>query len=818
MAFSPGTQLGPYEIVGLLGVGGMGEVYRARDPRLGREVAVKVLPPGSSAHEDRLRRFEQEARAAGALNHPNLLAVLDVGTDEGSPYIVSELLEGETLRERLGGGALPVRKVIDYATQISQGLGAAHARGIVHRDLKPENLFVTRDGRVKILDFGLAKLAPRPQLETEEHEGPTRTRRTGPGVVMGTVGYMSPEQVLGRSADHRSDLFSLGSILYEMLTGRRAFQEDSGAETMTAILRKDPIESPSHGIPPGLERVVRHCLEKSAEERFQSARDLGFALEAVSSFSGATLAPSPDIEWRRRRGLTALVAAVALLSLLAISFMLGSNTGVRPIPSFQRLTFRRGTVSSARFAPDGHTIVYGATWEGAPTRLHSSRTDGRDSNRLDLPDADIASVSSTGEMAILLGYRLAFNDGTPGTLARVPLAGGAPREILNDVAGADWSPDGQSLAVVRRVGSRWTLEFPIGQILYESSDRLRSPRVSPRGDRVAFFTQTSTGGTVDVVDLSGTKTTLSSGWKYTGNSIVWSPAGDEVWFAMSDGDWFPPVRAVSLSGKERVLIRLPAWVELQDISPDGRALMAIGTLRADIQAFDAGENQERNLSWHESSAVADLSSDGQTLLFNEWAEGTAPALYLRKTDGSPAVRLGEGWGYALSPDGRWAITQRELWSDHLELIPTGVGEPRGMSGDGVRYENAIWFPDGKRILANGHEEGRLARCYIQDLDGGKPRPMTPEGTVCGVLSPDGKEAACTDSDGKGALYPMEGGEPRPIDGLEPGDVPFQWSADGRSLYMRVRQWFPVKVFQLNLGTGRRKLFLEIMPADPTALS
>jgi serine/threonine protein kinase len=453
MALSSGTRLGPYEIIGLLGAGGQGEVYRARDPRLGREVAIKVLPPGSSGDADRARRFEQEARAAGALNHPNVLAVFDVGSQEGSSYIVSELLEGETLREHLSGAALPLRKAIDIAIQVSKGLGAAHARGIVHRDLKPENLLLTRDGRVKILDFGLAKLALPPAQDSEFSRDPTRSRVTGPGVVMGTVSYMSPEQVQGRAADYRSDLFSLGTILFEMLSGRRAFEKDSAVETMTAVLREDPFERaplPS-GVPPGLERIIRHSLEKNPEERFQSAHDLAFALEALPFASGPALASSLLPTVRRRRWLRATAAAVALLTLLAITFVSGRKTAERPIPSFQRLTFRRGMVSSARFAPDGGTIVYGASWEGAPTRLFSRRIEGRESNRVDLPDADIAAVSSTGEMAVMLGHRLLFNSGPPGTLARVPLSGGAPREVLKDVHGADWSPDGQSLCVIRLV-------------------------------------------------------------------------------------------------------------------------------------------------------------------------------------------------------------------------------------------------------------------------------------------------------------------------------------------------------------------------------
>src|SRR5215467_7937031 len=289
MTLATGTKLGPYEILAQLGAGGMGEVYRAKDPRLGREVAIKVLPPSFAQDADRLKRFEQEARAAGVLNHPNITAVYDFGTNpsDGSPYIVTELLEGETLRSRLGPGAIPARKAIDYAVQIAKGLAAAHEKGIVHRDLKPENVFLTRDGRVKILDFGLAKLKPE-TVESGQTDMQTISG-TQPGVVLGTMGYMSPEQVRGKAADRRSDLFAFGTILYEMLSGQKAFRGDTAADTITAILTKEPPElsQTNKDVHPGLDRIVRHCLEKNPEERFESARDVAFDLEALSGLSGA---------------------------------------------------------------------------------------------------------------------------------------------------------------------------------------------------------------------------------------------------------------------------------------------------------------------------------------------------------------------------------------------------------------------------------------------------------------------------------------------------------------------------------------------------
>src|SRR5438477_6246518 len=289
MTIPAGTKLGRYEIRSKIGEGGMGEVYRAYDPKMNREIAIKILPAAFSADKGRLAWFEQEAQAAGSLNHPNILVIYHIDTHDGSPYIVSELLEGETLRQRMSGTALAQRRVIDYASQIAHGLAAAHEKGIVHRDLKPDNIFITKDGRIKILDFGIAKLT-QPDGSLSQTEIPTRRVDTDPGVVMGTVGYMSPEQVKGRPVDHRSDIFSFGAILYEMLSGRRAFHGESAAETMSAILKEDPpdLSSTNQNISPALERLVNHCLEKSPESRFHSASDLAFALEAISGSSGAS--------------------------------------------------------------------------------------------------------------------------------------------------------------------------------------------------------------------------------------------------------------------------------------------------------------------------------------------------------------------------------------------------------------------------------------------------------------------------------------------------------------------------------------------------
>src|SRR5689334_12761703 len=474
MTLSAGTKLGPYEILAPIGAGGMGEVYRAKDPRLGREVAIKVLPATFSQDADRLKRFEQEARAAGVLNHPNITAVHDFGTHEGAPYIVTELLEGETLRSRLGPGAISQRKAMDYAIQLAKGLAAAHEKGIVHRDLKPENVFLTKDGRVKILDFGLAKLKSE-RDDKGQTDLQTVSGGTQPGVVLGTMGYMAPEQVRGKTADRRSDLFSFGTILYEMLSGQRAFRGDTAADTITAILTKDPpdLSQTNREIQPGLDRIVRHCLEKNPEERFESARDVAFDLEALSNLStptgviSASMADAAVSPKRRGWALPAIAAAVVALALgAAAGFRFGKKAGFVPPPSYQQLTFRRGELYASRFAPDGQTVIYAAAWDGKPVEIFATRTDRPESRVFGLAGAEVASISKAGEMLVLLDRHMVEPFIRAGTLAQVSVSGGvAPRQISTDVEYADWAPDGTNYALIRDVSAHKQLEYPAGKVI-----------------------------------------------------------------------------------------------------------------------------------------------------------------------------------------------------------------------------------------------------------------------------------------------------------------------------------------------------------------
>jgi eukaryotic-like serine/threonine-protein kinase len=822
MSLASGTRLGPYEITGPLGAGGMGEVWRARDPRLGREVAIKVLPASFSADPDRLRRFEQEARAAGVLNHPNITAVYDIGQHEGAPYVVQELLEGETLRSMLAGSRLPLRKVIDYALQISHGLSAAHEKGIVHRDLKPENLFVTKDGRVKILDFGLAKLT-----HTEEGNQatslPTATAGTEPGVVLGTLGYMSPEQVRGKPADARSDMFSFGAILYEMLSGHRAFHGDSAADTMSAVLKEDPpdLSVTNQSISPGLERIVRHCLEKNPEQRFHSAHDLAFDLEALSGTSATNVGAVVTSALDRKLRLRQKALLLALLALPLAGYLLGRRAaGAAPTasPSYRQLTFHHGAITSARFAPDGQTIVFSAALEGGPLQLFATRLEFPESRPLGFGSAALLSVSSQGEIATIVGGNAEPHLIVSGTLSQAALAGGAPREILEDVLYADWAPDGKSLAVVHRVGGRQRLEFPIGKVLYETSGWIGHPRIAPGGDWIAFFDHPvwpDDRGSVAVVDLSGKKRTLSTGWE-SEEGLDWSTDGSEVWFTVTLSGVARDLLAVDLAGRQRIIARVPGGMLLQDIFRDGRVLLTRDTERLSILSLAPGETKERDLAWLEWSLPTDLSADGKTLLFCEQGQGGGPnyTACMRRTDGSPVVRLGEGFPIEISADGKWVLSVLTSSQEQLRLMPTGPGEAKRLEPGSIEnYLGGGFFPDGKRILVCGKEPHGTTGLYIQDLSGGKPRRLGEGGTPLGLhpISPDGKTILAIDAGRKIILVPAEGGPPRALVGATEADRPLRW-ADDHSIFV-AHGTVPADILRVDVATGRRSLWKRLAPSD-----
>ena len=825
MSLAAGTKLGPYEILSPLGVGGMGEVYRARDTKLDRDVAIKILPEKLASDPDALARFEREAKAVAALSHPNILGIFDFGTHDGVVYAAMELLEGETLRDKLTGAPVPVRKAMEYSVQIAQGLAAAHEKGIVHRDLKPENLFVTHDGRVKILDFGLAKLLP---TESAATNAPTAAIGTEPGVVMGTVGYMSPEQVRARPADHRSDIFSFGAILYEMLSGRRAFRGDSAAETMAAIANADPPElsATSASVSSALDGIVRHCLEKNPAERFQSARDLAFDLQAVSASSSVRSGGSAAQLRGRVLRLSSFVVAAAIgvaLLAVALAYRMGQRAGDRHArehpPTFQRLTFRRGTVLDARFSSDGKTLAYCAAWQGEPPSLYSVRATAPQSQKLDLPPATLFSVSRSDELLIGLGWRFTIGYTSEATLARAGISGGAPKPVAERVVSADWSPDGQTMAISRFVGESDVLEYPIGHVLYSTVNWIDNVRVSADGTRVAFADHNIRGdsaGDIVVADRAGKLNRLVRGAKNL-VTLVWSPNGREIWWSGSRTGNIATLFATDLSGRERAIFRTGAATILMDCLTTGQSLVAQSSARRELSFVTRESPAERDLSWLDWSFPTDLSSDGRSVLISEQGDATKEdyVLYLRPTDGSPGVEVGLGLGSTISPDGKFAVSVRRAGDENLMLYPAGIGQPKQIALAGLKPIWACWFPDGRRILVSADSPKRPAGLFEIDVANGAVHPVSspPLNPFHFHVSPDGETVAGMSPDEKITLVSLRTGVSRAFpDDLLASDV-LAWSADGRALYFSDRTPMPAGVYRLDIATGRRDLVREVVPQD-----
>ncbi|MBI4956310.1 MAG: protein kinase [Myxococcales bacterium] len=851
MALQGGTRVGPYEIVALLGSGGSGEVYRARDRRIGREVAIKILSSAAPG-EARTRRFEQEARAAGRLSHRGVLAVYDVGEHEGRPYVVSELLTGATLRERLRSGKVAVREAIDVAAQVAHALAAAHDAGIIHRDLKPENLFVQVDGVVKILDFGIAKLGPEPGAEPPPEPGSaTVSLATGSGVVLGTAGYMAPEQVLGERVDARADLFALGAILYELLSGTPAFGGGHAVERMHAVLKESPPpREPAPDEPPGLATLLARCLAKDPRERPASARELALELTLLLERPDAPTAPAPQ---RRRRSGVGRVGGVALLAvpLALLAFALGTRwprPGEPPrepasaaaqgstspprqdappvgsaspragVPGYRQLTFGNGAVHSARFTPDGRGVVYGAAWADRPVEVFTTRVESASSQPLGLVDADVLAVSQAGEMAVARARRFLWWP-VEGTLARVPLVGGTPRDLYEDVQDADYGADGETLALVRRSGSKFRIEYPAGKTLYETDGWVSRIRFAPDGRQLAFFDHPYPGddmGDVAVLDLEGNKTTLSAGWM-SERGLAWSPAGDEVWFTAAGPDSGSALHAVTLAGSPRVVLRGPGTLVLQDVARDGRVLMSFENRRAVAVVRGAGDAAERDVSTGDLSVVSAVARDGASVLLSEQSVSGGRGydiLLWRRGEAAP-LRLGPGLAADLAPDAERTLAMPYGADDHALVVPHGSGEPTTVSEPGLRYERVRFFPDGARILVLGRRGvGGALRWYAQPVAGGPATPLTPEGAwqSQGFVSPDGRTLACGD-DAAFWLYPIGAGPGHRAAARTSADELAGWSEDGRVVVYR-RGERPARVDRIDVGTGKRSRWKDLAPADP----
>ncbi len=785
-----GTRLGPYEVLAPLGSGGMGEVYRARDGRLGRDVAVKVLTADSSSDPERLRRFEDEARATGALNHPNLLAVFDTGEQEGRPFIVFELLEGVTLRQRLRHGALAVSKALDYAIQIARGLAAAHEKEIVHRDLKPENLFVTKDGRLKILDFGLAKLSDPAEQGRKLEEAGTRTA-TAPGLILGTVGYMSPEQVRGKPADARSDLFALGTILYEMLSGRRAFEGATATDALSAILSRDPpeITTSTSPLPAGLERVVRRCLEKDPEQRLQSARDVAFALEALSGSRPGTdlgVAVRP-----RRRRLLAGAAVVVTVVGLAAAVWLARRTPNLP-PRVVPLTTMRGVEGWPSFSPDGEQVAF--VWGGEKSDnmdIYLTMVGSPEVRRLTSdPAVELApSWSPDGRQIAFLRGRFEGTSLYPGGFATIYLVsplGGSARK-LSDFPAANgeptsWSPDGRWLAAASSVSTERRLDGlylvpvqggePRRLALPNADDGIYGPAFSPDGRQLAYKPCFGTSCSLDVVDLDADympkgpprhliqpTSLLGTGhaWTRDGKSLVYA-LGFELWRVWIAGNR-PPERIELVAGLQAAL---PATVASRD-----RLAFARGAVEVDIYRFEAGRPSEPVVaSSLTPDQSPDFSPDGRRLAFESERSAAGYEIWLAEADGSNPVQLTHGPGQyqggpRWSPDGRQIAFSSQSADGHWDVwtIDADGGTPRRLTQDAGDEIARSWSRDGHFVYFDaGPDAWRIS------ATGGPAERVTHGGGCCVRESVDGKTLFYMRSWGHAPLIalPLAGGPERKI--------------------------------------------------------
>jgi len=849
-----GETIGPYEVLSQLGSGAMGVVYLAQDVRLGRKIALKLLPSQFTNDKDRLRRFQQEARAASALNHPNILTVHEIGQKAGLHYIATEFVDGVTLRQHMHERGMSLDEVLNIATQVASALQAAHAAGIAHRDIKPENIMIRSDGYIKVLDFGLAKLT--------ENELSPASAETNPGVVMGTPRYMSPEQARGLDVDLRTDIFSLGTVVYELVTGKLPFEGETTSDVIAALIKDEPesMRTSVPELPVEFEQVVSKALAKDRRLRYQTVGEFSSALQGLKdkiklgalvhtdddSLDAQTIktrtATDPKARQKTERvslskgwtltialGLIVIVGVLTVLSFRRLSTPLKETIAETSsqITNLRQLTNRDGFISAARFAPDGKQVVYSAGFDGKPLELFYNNGEAvAESRSARIESASLKSVSPSGKIAVLVNFELNWSDGYNGTLQILPAGGGlSETPQIGVVDDAAFAPDGNSFAVFRSVFGEQQLEYPVGTVLYKSTGWMSYPRFSPKGDKIAFFEHPlgDFSGSIAVIDLASKKRTyILTDWQAL-KGLAWNPKTGDIWFGGSKESKTVKLNKVSLSGQWRQIYDVAGQnARVEDISEEGRILVNQGTNHTTmvmLQGKSPAETIHTPGAW---STSADISADGKTLLSYQWgyesSDGSdVSGVYLQRLENSEPVKLGPGKALALSPDGKWALAlQPTKPLPQLVLLSTSLGQPKPLSNPGIKeYHYASFFPDGKQILFTGLEarDEAVIRSFVQDVNTGQFRPLTEEGTTALRVSPDGKRVITLQPDHTFYIQGLEGGEPQEIPGLESDDEPIQWSDDGRAVFVKAAGDFVTKIYRVDLATGRRRKWKDIDPEN-----
>ena len=827
MSLTPGTKLGPYEIVAPLGAGGMGEVYRAKDTRLGREVAVKVLPQHLSSSAEIRARFEREAKTVSSLNHPNICTLHDVGREGDTDYLVMELIEGETLAQRLVKGALPLADVLKFGAQIADALDRAHRAGVMHRDLKPGNVMITKSG-AKLMDFGLARAtglgAVSEMTSSPTIVGPLTTE----GTIIGTFQYMAPEQLEGQEADTRADLWALGCVLYEMATGKRAFDGKSQASLITAIMGSEPapISQVSPLAPAALASLVGACLAKDPADRIQSAHDVKLQLSwlaAGGSQVGAPAIAAAPTKGRARIGWIALAAIIAALILGAAAGYLGrgratpTSAGVADV-SYTPVTFEEGFVFAARFAPDGRTIVYSADWDRQPRDVFVTSLDSPDFRPLGFTGADLLAISRSGELAILSGSTN-LSGGSylrKGTLARASLTGGAPRLELEGVRFADFGAD-DAMVVIRDDERRLTLEYPVGQVLAEGRNGLVGPRVSPSGEYVAVFDlRTTAAFTVKIFDRSG-KLVVSSPPFADWWGLAWTPA-NELWFAaMETGGVQTAVFGLDLNGRQRVVFRAPGGVTLHDISAQGDMLASFDHGIGRVEFVDPVSAHAQDRTWRDGGRLAGLSTTHAVLVNQSSGNGSGGpngSVYFWQPEDRQPVRIAEGQALALSPDGRKALVASARAPQTVSIVPTGPGRPQALDlGPIESITWAGWHPDGRIVIEFARPGGKSV-AYVLSPDGRNPAALLPEGVTlrgANLMSPDGSRIVANDAEGRLVVCTIAAPACQPLLGANDGEAVAGWTPDGKSVFVYRGKVVPTQIDRLEVGSGARSAWGTVRP-------